>query len=87
MCVLFRESLAFATEPVLCSLANVLEQHDNLPQQALSALKDYKFFDVEIKYGLLQVSVLRHTFCIMSQYCTLSIIFAQLNWLPVKIQV
>jgi len=50
-----RESLAFATEPVLCSLANVLNQHDNLPQQALAALKDYTFFDVEIKYGLLQV--------------------------------
>jgi len=56
--VLFRESLAFATEPVLCSLANVLNQHDNLPQQALAALKDYTFFDVEIKYGLLQVSTL-----------------------------
>ena len=54
--VVFRESLAFATEPVLCSLANVLNQHDNLPQHALAALKDYTFFDVEIKYGLLQVS-------------------------------
>jgi len=56
VCVVrFRESLAFATEPVLCSLANVLNQHENLPQQALTALKDYSFFDVEIKYGLLQV--------------------------------
>ena len=56
VCVVrFRESLAFATEPVLCSLANVLSQHENLPQQALTALKDYSFFDVEIKYGLLQV--------------------------------
>jgi len=53
--VFSRESLAFATEPVLCSLANVLGQHENLPQQALAALKDYTFFDVEIKYGLLQV--------------------------------
>ena len=55
MPVLFRESLAFATEPVLCSLANILGQHDNLPPPALAALKDYTFFDVEIKYGLLQV--------------------------------
>lgn len=30
----------------------------NLLQQALSALEDYfKFLDVEIKYGLLQISV------------------------------
>ena len=57
VCALLRESLAFATEPVLCSLANVLNQHDNLPPQALAALKDYTFFDVEIKYGLLQVSI------------------------------
>jgi len=57
-----RESLAFATEPVLCSLANVLNQHDNMPQQALAALKGYTFFDIEIKYGLLQVSVSLCTF-------------------------
>ena len=63
-----RESLAYATEPVLCSLANVLNQHDNLPQQALAALKDYTFFDVEIKYGLLQVC----NFCRMFLYCSLS---------------
>jgi len=62
MCVLSRESLSFATEPVLCSLANVLSQHDNLPQQALAALKDYTFFDVEIKYGLLQVCDFCHLF-------------------------
>jgi len=66
MCALFRESLAFATEPVLCSLANVLNQHDNLPQQALAALKDYTFFDVEIKYGLLQVFIL---LCVFLCYC------------------
>jgi SCY1-like protein 2 len=49
-----RESLAFATEPVFASLANVLGCHENvspLPQQ----LRDYKLFEVEIKYGLQQL--------------------------------
>ena len=77
ICVIFRESLAYATEPVLCSLANVLNQHDNLPQQALAALKDYTFFDVEIKYGLLQVSVCYFLYFILSIF-TISIIYALL---------
>ena len=50
-----RESLAFATEPVFGSLANILGHHDNIspvPQQ----LKDYKLFDVEIKFGLQQLT-------------------------------
>lgn len=51
-----RESLAFATEPVFCSLANTLGQHDNMPVPPSPELKDYQLFDVEIKYGLLQVS-------------------------------
>lgn len=49
-----RESLAFATEPVFASLANALGCHENInpvPQQ----LKDYKLFEVEIKYGLQQL--------------------------------
>ena len=50
-----RESLAFATEPVFSSLANVLGQHENLPNPAPSYLKEFTLFDVEIKYGLLQV--------------------------------
>lgn len=49
-----RDSLAFATEPVFASLANVLGQTINMPQPA--NMSDYKFFDVEIKYGLLQIS-------------------------------
>ena len=79
VCVVrFRESLAFATEPVLCSLANVLSQHENLPQQALTALKDYSFFDVEIKYGLLQVSTFYFLYLVLlSQF--MRIIFALLN--------
>lgn len=49
-----RESLAFATEPVFASLANVLGQTINMPQPA--NLSGYKLFDVEIKYGLLQLA-------------------------------
>lgn len=49
-----RESLAFATEPVFASLANVLGQTTNMPQPA--NMSDYKFYDIEIKYGLLQIS-------------------------------
>nr|CAH7718028.1 unnamed protein product [Callosobruchus chinensis] len=49
-----RESLAFATEPVFASLANILGQTTNMPQPA--NMSDYKFFDIEIKYGLLQIS-------------------------------
>lgn len=48
-----RESLAFATEPVFASLANVLGQTVNMPQPA--NISDHKLFDIEIKYGLLQV--------------------------------
>lgn len=50
-----RDSLAFATEPVLASLANILGNHNNLPQSLPMALKDYKLHDIEIKYGLLQL--------------------------------
>ena len=50
-----RESLAFATEPVFASLANVLKRHDNLPVPVPSYIKEFELFDVEIKYGLFQV--------------------------------
>lgn len=48
-----RESLAFATEPVFASLANILGQTTNMPQPA--NMSDYKFYDIEMKYGLLQI--------------------------------
>ncbi|GAB0086523.1 SCY1-like protein 2 [Sergentomyia squamirostris] len=50
-----RESLAFATEPVFCSLANILGQTHNFPEQSTS-LSGFKLFDVEIKYGILQLA-------------------------------
>ncbi|KAG5884489.1 hypothetical protein JTB14_001284 [Gonioctena quinquepunctata] len=49
-----RDSLAFATEPVFASLSNILGQTTNMPQPA--NLSDYKLFDIEIKYGLLQLT-------------------------------
>jgi len=51
-----RDCLAFATEPVFASLANTLGQHDNLPSPVPVDLRSFKMFDVEIKYGLLQIS-------------------------------
>lgn len=51
-----RDCLAFCTEPVLASLANVLGQWDYLPSPVPNDIKNYKLYDVEIKYGLLQIS-------------------------------
>ncbi|KAL4658400.1 SCY1-like protein 2 isoform X3 [Arapaima gigas] len=51
-----RDCLAFCTEPVFASLANVLGQWDNLPSPVPMDIKEYKLYDVETKYGLLQVS-------------------------------
>lgn len=51
-----RDSLAFCTEPVFASLANVLGQWDNLPSPVPTDIKEYKLYDVETKYGLMQVS-------------------------------
>ncbi|XP_050456070.1 SCY1-like protein 2 [Cataglyphis hispanica] len=50
-----RDSLAFATEPVFASLANVLGNYENIPQPTPTNLKDYKLHDIEIRYGLLQL--------------------------------
>uniref|UniRef100_A0A8C5XVG7 Protein kinase domain-containing protein n=1 Tax=Microcebus murinus TaxID=30608 RepID=A0A8C5XVG7_MICMU len=50
------DCLAFCTEPVFASLANVLGNWENLPSPISPDIKDYKLYDVETKYGLLQVS-------------------------------
>ncbi|XP_018050975.1 PREDICTED: SCY1-like protein 2 [Atta colombica] len=50
-----RDSLAFATEPVFASLANVLGNYENIPQSTPANLKGYKLLDIEIRYGLLQL--------------------------------
>ena len=41
---------------MFASLANVLGQHENLPSPVPVDLRSFKMFDVEIKYGLLQIS-------------------------------
>ncbi|XP_070612015.1 SCY1-like protein 2 [Erythrolamprus reginae] len=51
-----RDCLAFCTEPVSASLANILGNWENLPSPIPSDIKEYNLYDVETKYGLLQVS-------------------------------
>ena len=65
-----RDCLAFATEPVFASLANILGSQvgrfslllkvmlvqDQLPSPVPEQLRSHKMFDIEIKYGLLQIS-------------------------------
>lgn len=51
----YRDSLAFATEPVFASLANILGKTENIPVPAPPQLDNFNLFEVEIKYGLLQV--------------------------------
>ncbi|CAF1565264.1 unnamed protein product, partial [Adineta steineri] len=50
-----RDSLAFATESCYGSLANCLGFHDNISQPMLKEFEDYKLFDVEIRYGIVQL--------------------------------
>lgn len=52
--------MAFCTEPVFASLANVLGNWENLPSTVSPDIKDYKLYDVETKYGLLQVCISIH---------------------------
>lgn len=65
------ETLAFASEPVLASLANVLAFQESVGSQSGGApatgasqqpvaprpahAKEYHFLDIELKYGILQV--------------------------------
>ncbi|XP_043943833.1 SCY1-like protein 2 isoform X2 [Protopterus annectens] len=51
-----RDCLAFCTEPIFASLANVLGSWDNLPSPVPAEIKDHKLYDIETKYGLLQVA-------------------------------
>ena len=51
-----RDSLAFATEPCFCSLANALGNHENMPFPQSLEFASFKLLEVEIKYGLMQVN-------------------------------
>lgn len=50
-----RDSIAFATEPIFASLANVLGDRQNGPANS-TALKSFRLHEVEIKTGLLQLA-------------------------------
>jgi len=50
-----RDSLAFATESCFGSLANCLGFYDNITQPIPKEFEDYKLYDVEIRYGIVQV--------------------------------
>lgn len=50
-----RDSLAFATESCFASLANCLGFYDNMTQPIPKEFEDYKLFDVEIRYGVVQL--------------------------------
>lgn len=49
-----RDSLAFATEPVFCSLDNIFGNYNNL-NPIPKSLANFKLHDIEIKYGLMQI--------------------------------
>ena len=42
---------------MFASLSNVMGHWDNLPSPMPNDIKEYKLYDVETKYGLLQVRV------------------------------
>ncbi|UJR28491.1 hypothetical protein I4U23_009729 [Adineta vaga] len=50
-----RDSLAFATESCFASLANCLGSYDNMAQPIPKEFEDYKLFDVEMRYGIVQL--------------------------------
>lgn len=50
-----RDYLAFCTEPVFASLANVLGNLENLPSSIFPDIKDYKLYVVETKSGLFRI--------------------------------
>lgn len=52
---MFSDSLAFATESCFASLANCLGFYDNMTQPIPKEFEDYKLFDVEIRYGVVQL--------------------------------
>ncbi len=52
---LSRDSLAFATESCFASLANCLGFYDNMTQPVPKEFEDYKLYDVEIRYGIVQL--------------------------------
>lgn len=50
-----KDCLAFATEPIFASLANLLGKHDNMPSPPPNDFKTFELYDVERVYGLYQL--------------------------------
>lgn len=50
-----KDCLAFATEPIFASLANLLGKHDNMPSPLPHDFKMFELYDVERVYGLFQL--------------------------------
>ena len=77
------DTLAFASEPVLGSLCNVLRSlEDRLPQNISNDVRSYQFLDFEIKYGILQLVealTFLHTSCkvIHRNVCPQSVIITR----------
>ncbi|VDP16647.1 unnamed protein product [Soboliphyme baturini] len=51
----FSDTLAFCTEPVFASLANVLGRCDNMPPMLPPELIDFHLEDIEIRHGLSEI--------------------------------
>ena len=51
-----RDSLAFATEPVIASVANLMGQFHNLPTPVPREIDCGDLYEIEIRYGLLSIA-------------------------------
>lgn len=58
----YREVFVFVIEFVFVSLVNVLGDYINVLILVFLELIEYKLFDVEIKYGIIQVNVYNKNF-------------------------
>lgn len=51
------DTLSFYSEPVMASLGNIITPVDEKDKDKVpSVVRDYSFLEVELKYGILQVS-------------------------------
>ena len=56
------DMLVFVTEPVQCSVSNVLGNYTNIPQPLPFAIKNFEMDDIEIRIGMLGVSLCLHLY-------------------------
>lgn len=65
-----KDSLAFATEPVFASLANVLGHRDNIDRVS-PALREFDLLDIEVLSGMIHLSSACHFLHQVSTLCAL----------------